>query len=109
VRLLAAHPADARVLAGGTDLLVQMRTGRVRPQLIVDIKRIPELMQVRSVGGGLEIGAAASACVVRALPALLESYPGPAEAIHLIGSEQIQGRASVGGNVCNVSVRSSPS
>ncbi len=101
VRLLAGDPEHARVLAGGTDLLVQMRTGRLRPELIVDIKRIPELTRVRMSGGSLEIGAAASALRVRDLPEVRENYPGLAEAINLIGSEQIQGRASVGGNLCN--------
>jgi carbon-monoxide dehydrogenase medium subunit len=101
VRMLVAGGEKARVLAGGTDLLVQMRTGRAAPQLIVDVKRIPELIEVREEGGGLSIGAAACSARVREHPVLRANWPGVAEAIHLIGSEQIQGRASVGGNLCN--------
>jgi carbon-monoxide dehydrogenase medium subunit len=103
VALLAKHGAAARVLAGGTDLLAQMKSGARRPAVIVDLKRIDELMQVRESKGGLVIGAAAPAALVREHPALRRGFPGLAEAVALIGSEQIQGRASLGGNLCNAS------
>jgi aerobic carbon-monoxide dehydrogenase medium subunit len=103
VALLAKHGPAARVLAGGTDLLAQMKSGTRRPAVIVDLKRIDELMQVREAGGGLVIGAAAPAAVVREHAALRRLFPGLAEAAALIGSEQIQGRASLGGNLCNAS------
>ena len=103
VALLAVHGAAARVLAGGTDLLAQLNSGARRPHWIVDLKRIPELMQVREAGGGLVIGAAVPAAELREHPALRRLFPGLAEATALIGSEQIQGRASLGGNLCNAS------
>ncbi len=103
VELLKASNGDARVLAGGTDLLVQMRTGLQRPQLIIDVKRIRELMAISLGEGGLRLGAAVSAAEIGEHRELVESYPGLAEAVALIGSTQIQGRASVGGNLCNAS------
>jgi carbon-monoxide dehydrogenase medium subunit len=103
VALLAKHGAAARVLAGGTDLLAQMKSGARRPAVIVDVKRIEELMQVREAAGGLVIGAAAPSALVREHATLRRLFPGIAEAAALIGSEQIQGRASLGGNLCNAS------
>jgi CO/xanthine dehydrogenase FAD-binding subunit len=103
VALLAKHGAAACVLAGGTDLLAQLKTGARQPRWIVDLKRIPELMQVREAGGALVIGAALPAAVLREHPWLRRHVPGLAEATALIGSEQIQGRASLGGNLCNAS------
>ncbi len=103
VALLAKHGAAAHALAGGTDLLAQMKSGARRPALIVDLKRIPELMQVRESAGGLAIGAAVPAAELREHPVLRRLFPGVAEAAALIGSEQIQGRASLGGNLCNAS------
>jgi len=101
--LLAKHGAAARALAGGTDLLAQMKSGARHPAVIVDLKRIDELMQVRETDGGLVIGAAVPAAELREHPALRRWFPGLAEAVALIGSEQIQGRASLGGNLCNAS------
>ncbi len=103
VALLAKHGAAARMLAGGTDLLAQLKSGARRPALIVDLKRIPELMQVREANGGLVIGGAVPAAELREHPLLRRAFPGVAEAVALIGSEQIQGRASLGGNLCNAS------
>jgi len=91
------------VLAGGTDLLVQFRTGLRRPTAFVDVKRIPELMDVRIDGSGLRLGAATSAAVICEHPEIGRLWPGLVEAVHLIGSTQIQGRGSVGGNLCNAS------
>ena len=103
VALLAKHGAAARVLAGGTDLLAQMRSGLRHPAVLVDVKRIPELVELRAAGDAIAIGAAAPAAVVREHPRLRAWFPGLAEAVALIGSEQIQGRASLGGNLCNAS------
>jgi carbon-monoxide dehydrogenase medium subunit len=103
VALLAKHGAAARPLAGGTDLLAQMKSGARRPGMLVDLKRIPELMEVRDSDGGLAIGAAVPAAELREHPLLRRAFPGLAEAVALIGSEQIQGRASLGGNLCNAS------
>ncbi len=93
----------ARVLAGGTDLIVQMRTGRATPGVFVDVKRIPELTTLRLDEGDLWLGAAVPAAQITEHPELSRIWPGLLEAIGLIGSTQIQGRASVGGNLCNAS------
>lgn len=95
--------AGQRVLAGGTDLLVQLRSGRLQAQGIVDLKRIPELRGVRQEGGGFRIGAAVSGAELAEAAALVAAWPGVVEAARLIGSTQIQGRASLGGNLCNAS------
>ena len=102
VRLMAADP-DARVLAGGTDLLVQFRAGVRRPSAFVDVKRIPELMSITIDGQGLRLGAATAAAVIGEHVELRTLWPGLVEAVQLIGSTQIQGRGSVGGNLCNAS------
>lgn len=100
--LLAEASPEARVLAGGTDLLAQMKEGRRRPRLLIDVKGIPELMGVTKDGNGaLHLGAAASLASVLALPALTTDFPILAEACSLIGAVQIQNRASLGGNLCN--------
>ena len=103
VELLKATNGSTRVLAGGTDLLVQMRTGRVHPELIVDVKRIPELTRITVGDDGLRLGAAVSGAEISEHRELVRNWPGLAEAADLIGSSQIQGRASVGGNLCNAS------
>jgi carbon-monoxide dehydrogenase medium subunit len=103
VELLAEGNGDARVLAGGTDLIVQMHGGHERPQLIVDVKRIPEMLEIEFDGNQLRLGAAVPCVAIREQRELREVFPGFLEAVKLIGSEQIQGRASVGGNLCNAS------
>jgi carbon-monoxide dehydrogenase medium subunit len=102
VELLRAD-AGARVLAGGTDLLVQFRTGRVEPTLFVDIKRIPDLMRISINREGARIGAAVPCAEIFDNQQIHAGWPGLAEATDLIGSSQIQGRASLGGNLCNSS------
>lgn len=102
VRLMQADP-EARVLAGGTDLLIQCRSGVRRPTAFIDIKRIPELVDITVDAQGLRLGAAAPAADVSADENLRQRWPGLAEAAALIGSMQIQGRGSVGGNLCNAS------
>jgi len=101
VRSLTA--AGARVLAGGTDLLVQLRGGYTRPALIVDIKGIAELCRVEQTARGFRVGAAVAGAELGAHQSFAQRWPGVVEAFQLIGSTQIQGRASLGGNLCNAS------
>ena len=103
VGALAAASGIAKVLSGGTDLLVQLRSGRLRPDLIVDTKRIPGISGIREQNGGFAIGAATPGAVIGECKALREAWPGVVEATNLIGSTQIQGRASLAGNLCNAS------
>ena len=93
----------ARVMAGGTDLLVQMRIGRAKPNVVVDLKRIPGIADIREEDGAFIIGAAASGAALGEHEALRKAWPGVVEAANLIGSTQVQGRASLGGNLCNAS------
>jgi carbon-monoxide dehydrogenase medium subunit len=101
VALLAGAKGEARVLAGGTDLLVQMRADIVDPDLIVDIKRIPETRAITEEKGGWRIGAAVTGAELKDHPRLKKVWPGVIEAANLIGSTQVQGRATMGGNLCN--------
>ncbi len=103
VALLAGSSGLAKVLSGGTDLLVQLRSGRTRPELIVDTKNIPGIIGIRQENGGFVIGAATPGAMIEANEALKRAYPGVVEAMDLIGSTQIQGRASLAGNLCNAS------
>jgi carbon-monoxide dehydrogenase medium subunit len=101
VALLAAEKGEARVLAGGTDLLVQMRTDVIEPTLLVDIKGIAELRQIKEEAGGFRIGAAVTGAELKEHPKLKTVWPGVVEAANLTGSTQVQGRATMGGNLCN--------
>ncbi len=102
VRAFAAAAGAGRILAGGTDLLVQMRNGVVTPGTIVDIKKIGELTAIEETKeGGFRIGAAVSGAVLREHPKVSKVWPGVVEATNLIGSTQVQGRATPGGNLCN--------
>jgi carbon-monoxide dehydrogenase medium subunit len=103
VNALKAAGGEARLLAGGTDLLVQMRGGRAKPKLVIDLKRIPDIASIREQDGGFLIGAAASGAALGEHAALRKAWPGLVEAANLIGSTQVQGRASLGGNLCNAS------
>ncbi len=102
VRLIGSTPG-ASVIAGGTDLLVQFRAGARQPTAFIDIKRIPELVAIRIDQAGLLLGAATAAVDITGHPELTRLWPGIAEAVALIGSTQIQGRGTVGGNLCNAS------
>src|SRR5260370_15197049 len=98
----AAAGSAARILAGGTDLLVQMRSGVLKPGLIVDIKKIAEMTAIEATAdGGFRIGAAASGMALAEHARFGKVWPGVLEAVNLIGSKQVQGRASAGGNLCN--------
>ena len=103
ISLLAGAGGDPRVLAGGTDLLGQLRAGAIDPELIVDIKQIDEAMAISTEAGGFRVGAAVSGARLKEHDTLSASWPGVVEAADLIGSTQIQGRASMGGNLCNAS------
>ncbi|HVZ07110.1 FAD binding domain-containing protein [Rhodopila sp.] len=103
VKVLAGASGLAKVMSGGTDLLVQLRSGRVKPDLIVDTKKIPGLIGIREENGGFVIGAATPGAVVEAHPGMKAAWPGVVEALDLIGSTQVQGRCSLAGNLCNAS------
>jgi carbon-monoxide dehydrogenase medium subunit len=100
--LAALRVVDARALAGGTDLVPQLREGRRRAARIVDLKHIPELTAIIVLSdGAVSIGAAATATAVARHPVMAASYPAVAESAQLIGGVQVQNRASLGGNICN--------
>ncbi|HMD80283.1 MAG TPA: FAD binding domain-containing protein, partial [Anaerolineales bacterium] len=104
ITLLAYKNGGARILCGGTDLLVQLREGRRKAGLVIDIKNIPELTQITfDLQHGLRIGAAASCHEICNDSNVRKYYPGLVDGIRLIGGVQIQNRASVGGNLCNAS------
>ena len=103
VKLLAASKGSTQVLAGGTDLLVRMRSGFSEPDTVIDIKRISPMCKITRDGKGFAIGAAVSSAEMSENPALVKAWPGVVEAAALIGSTQIQGRATIAGNLCNAS------
>lgn len=104
VSLLSTNHEQARILSGGTDLIVQMREGRKIADLVIDIKLIPELNILSfDVDQGLTLGAGVPCYRIASDPIIQKTYPGLVDAISLIGGTQIQGRASVGGNLCNAS------
>jgi CO/xanthine dehydrogenase FAD-binding subunit len=102
IALLAAD-LGARPLSGGTDLIVQMRSGRSAPAAIVDLKRIAGLTGVRRHGEGFAIGAATPCTALKADKVLAAAWPGVVEAANLIGSVQVRNRATIAGNLCNAS------
>jgi carbon-monoxide dehydrogenase medium subunit len=101
VALLASATGETRILAGGTDLLVQMRADVIDPDLIVDIKKIAETRAITEEKGGWRVGAAVTGAELKEHPRLKQVWPGVIEAANLIGSTQVQGRATLGGNLCN--------
>ena len=102
VDLLGSEP-DARVYAGATDLIPQIRAGRPEPSVIIDLKRIERLGAISSSGSTCTVGAAAPTSDICAHAVLAAAFPGLVEASGLIGSDQIQSRSSWGGNLANAS------
>ena len=103
VTLLADANGAARVLAGGTDLLVQLRAGLISPDVVVSIKNISETQGITADGDGFCIGASVSGVEMGENEALTSAWPGVVEGTELIGSTQIQSRATMAGNLCNAS------
>ena len=103
IGLLAGERGQAFLLAGGTDLLVRLRSGFIEPDLIVDVKGIDRLNTITSENGGFRIGAAVSAAKLGEHKDVRKLWPGVVEAVELIGSKQVQGRATMVGNMCNAS------
>jgi carbon-monoxide dehydrogenase medium subunit len=101
--LLYKEKGKAHVLAGGTDLLVRMKMDMVEPDLVVDIKHIPATQAITKTAVGFKIGATVCGAVMGEHSALVKAWPGVVEATNLIGSDQIQGRCTMVGNLCNAS------
>ncbi len=101
--LLANMGDKARILAGGTDLLVQLRAGMIDPDMLIDIKHISGMRDILPEDGGFRIGAAVSGAELQENAAICAAWPGVAEAFDLIGSTQVQGRCTMAGNLCNAS------
>jgi aerobic carbon-monoxide dehydrogenase medium subunit len=100
-QLLAGETGPARILAGGTDLLVQIKTDVLDPPLIIDVKRIAEMRKITVDASGCWVGAAVTGAELKEHAGLRAAWPGVVEAANLIGSTQVQGRATMGGNLCN--------
>ena len=103
VSLLSKHQGNPKILSGGTDLISQLSESRVITDLIIDIKGIPEVNEIKFDQEGLIIGSAVTCLTLTSNNQLKSSYPGLLEGFSLIGGPQIQGRATIGGNVCNAS------
>lgn len=102
-RVLESAKGAAFVLAGGSDLLVKMKSDMVEPDLVVDIKAIEQLREIRKTAKGFAIGAAVPCVALGESKPLKKAWPGVVEAANLIGSKQIQGRCTIAGNLCNAS------
>ncbi|HMO53516.1 MAG TPA: FAD binding domain-containing protein, partial [Tepidiformaceae bacterium] len=104
VAVLKQHGQSARILAGGTDIIVQEREGRRNVGVMVDVKAIPELTGISLASdGSLKIGAAASCASIYRNAEVQKRFPALIDSASLIGGIQIQSRASLGGNLCNSS------
>jgi carbon-monoxide dehydrogenase medium subunit len=101
VRVLSRHNGSARPLAGGTDLIDQIRVGRHQPHAVVDVKKIPELNALELTKTGLRLGAAVPCYRIYDDERISRAYAALADSARIIGGIQIQSRASVGGNLCN--------
>jgi len=103
IGLLVGATGQARILAGGTDIMVQLHMDTTDPDLLVDIKNIPELRAITESGGAYSIGAAITGAELGENDVVKKLWPGVVEGLELIGSTQVQGRATIGGNLCNAS------
>lgn len=102
VKLAAGATGITRFLSGGTDVLVQLRAGMVTPDDLIDLKKIPGLRDIaKTADGGWRIGATVSGAEMRRHAALCADWPGVVEGMNLVGSTQVQGRATLAGNLCN--------
>ena len=101
IDVMAAHRGSTNLLAGGTDLIVLMRARRKRPDLVIDVKKIPELSDLKMDQAGLTIGASVNCRTIFENNQIAARYPALVDSARLIGGIQIQGRASIGGNLCN--------
>ena len=104
VSLLSSKNTVSRAMAGGTDLIVQLRAAPERignPDLVVDIKNIPELNEVTLNSKGLTLGSAVTMYKIYNDTSITNLFPALQDSTSLVGGIQIQGRASVGGNICN--------
>ena len=103
VGLLAGESGQVKVLAGGTDVLVQIHADMIEPDVIVDIKKIAEMREVTNEDGAWRFGAAVTGKELMDHPGFNAAWPGIMDGVRLLGSVQVRGRATVGGNVCNAS------
>ena len=101
--LLASTQGLAKVLSGGTDLLIQMRNGMTKPELVLDVKGISEMTTIATENGGYRFGASVPCMHLGENKAFVSVWPGVTDGLNWVGSVQVRGRASVGGNVCNAS------
>jgi len=99
--LLNGEPGISRILAGGTDVLVQLRSEAVEPDLIVDMKHLDGMCDITPEDGGFRVGAAVSGAEMGEHKEVCALWPGVVEGFELIGSTQVQGRATMAGNLCN--------
>lgn len=104
IKLLAEKGDTARVMSGGTDLLVALREGRRKAELVIDVKRLKETTEMTyDAQNGLTLGSAVPCHRMYDDKAVSKAYPGLIDSASLIGGVQVQGRASLGGNLCNAS------
>jgi CO/xanthine dehydrogenase FAD-binding subunit len=101
--LLASAQGLAKVLSGGTDLLIHMRNGNIKPELVLDVKAIAEMNTIAVENGGYRFGAAVSCMQLLENEAFAKTWPGVIDGANLVGSIQVRGRATVAGNLCNAS------
>ena len=101
IELTSRHNGSAKLLAGGTDLIDHMRTGRMTPEVVIDVKKIPELNVLETGDDELRLGAAVPCYRVYDNEQICADYAAIADSCRIIGGVQIQSRASVGGNLCN--------
>jgi len=101
--LLSNNSEKKHLLAGGTDLLVQMQSQIIEPTTVIDLKNISEMMEIKEDTDGFFVGAAVSGMTIIEHQGFSKAWPGVVDGVKLIGSIQIKGRASMGGNLCNAS------
>jgi carbon-monoxide dehydrogenase medium subunit len=101
--LLKENEGKARIIAGGTDIVVDMKTFNVKPDLLVSLARVPGLLDIEEIGGELRIGALVTSNGIAQSELIQKGLPALAEAARCMGSFQIRNLATIGGNVCRAS------